>query len=114
MCDRLFQALPQHIKERLSFVLEDINDTDLLSCLSGIEYEHVLIFCNNLAFTEGTLNRYAFRTSLSRMVEKILFQATQTRNVLDLHSYTSTYKCSKDFFCRRFFLSRFIFCQDQR
>ena len=57
MCDKLFQALPEHIKQRLLFVLEDINDTDLLSCLSGIKYERLLIFCNNLAFTEGTLNR---------------------------------------------------------
>lgn len=57
VCDKRFAELPDDVKERLRFVLEDINDTDLVEELSGIQYERLLLFCNNLAFSQGTVNR---------------------------------------------------------
>ena len=77
ICNALYEALPEDVKRKLLFVLEDINDSDLLSYLSGIKYKHVLIFCNNLAFTEGTLNRCVLtnficnRSSASRNGRKL-------------------------------------------
>lgn len=57
VCDSHFKSLPEDIKQRLLFKLEDINDTDVLSILAKLNFQTLLIFCNNLAFTQGTLNR---------------------------------------------------------
>lgn len=57
ICDSLVKGLAVDVSQKLSFRREDISDTDLLSLLAGIEYDQLLIFCNNLAFTQGTLNR---------------------------------------------------------
>ena len=58
ICAKRFAKLPAEVQQRLKFILEDINDTDLVEELANVQYTTLLMFCNNLAFNQGTVNRY--------------------------------------------------------
>ena len=58
ICAERFAKLPVEVQQRLKFIFEDINDTDLVEELASVQYTTLLIFCNNLAFNQGTVNRY--------------------------------------------------------
>ena len=58
ICAERFAKLPAEVRQRLKFIFEDINDTDLVEELANVQYTTLLMFCNNLAFNQGTVNRY--------------------------------------------------------
>eukprot|EP00884_Botryococcus_braunii_P016767 jgi/Botrbrau1/3774/Bobra.0183s0009.1 len=65
LCTERHALAPESVKERTKFVLADINDVDILDLLSGIDYQILVLFCNNLVFNPGTNAR------LSRMLKDV-------------------------------------------
>ena len=53
----LIGRLPQELQQRIHIVQEDVNDTDFLHLLSKLKFQHLLFFCNNVAFNSGTIHR---------------------------------------------------------
>ena len=53
----LVSRLPQELQQRIHIVQEDVNDTDFLHLLSKLKFQHLLFFCNNVAFNSGTIHR---------------------------------------------------------
>jgi hypothetical protein len=57
ICSERQAAAPQSVRDKTRFVLADINDVDIMDLLSDIDYQVVVIFCNNLVFNPGTNTR---------------------------------------------------------
>lgn len=53
----LVSQLPADLQQRISIVQQDVNDTDFLALLSTHKFQHLLFFCNNVAFNSGTIHR---------------------------------------------------------
>ena len=51
-------SLPVAVQNRTKFIVEDCNDTEFSEVLMGINFDKLIIFCNNLAFHAGTVQRY--------------------------------------------------------
>jgi hypothetical protein len=54
----LVGQMPQALQQRVTIVLQDINDTDLVPLLDSLSFQTLLFFCNNVAFNSGTIHRY--------------------------------------------------------
>ncbi len=54
----LVGQMPQALQQRVTIVLQDINDTDLMPLLDSLSFQSLLFFCNNVAFNAGTIHRY--------------------------------------------------------
>ncbi|KAK9804858.1 hypothetical protein WJX72_008879 [[Myrmecia] bisecta] len=54
-------ALPKELGGKMRFYLEDVNDTEYTEILEGLEFATLVIFCNNLAFNQGTVSRLAVK-----------------------------------------------------
>lgn len=54
---QLVQQLPAALQSQITLVMQDVNDTDVLSLLSSVNYTRLFYFCNNVAFNPGTINR---------------------------------------------------------
>ena len=54
----LVSKLTPELQQRISIVQQDVNDTDFLHLLSTLHFQHLLFFCNNVAFNSGTIHRY--------------------------------------------------------
>ena len=54
----LVRQTPQALQQRVTIVLQDINDTDLMPLLDSLSFQNLLFFCNNVAFNSGTIHRY--------------------------------------------------------
>ena len=57
IAEKLFLSCDSALQAKMRFLLEDMNDTDIPSQLEGIAYDTLILFCNNLAFHEGTVHR---------------------------------------------------------
>ncbi len=55
---KLVGQMPQALQQRVTIVLQDINDTDLMPLLDSLSFQNLLFFCNNVAFNSGTIHRY--------------------------------------------------------
>ncbi|DBA85292.1 TPA: hypothetical protein ACH3X2_005984 [Trebouxia sp. C0005] len=53
----LVGQMPPALQQRVTVVLQDINDTDLMPLLESLSFQTVLFFCNNVAFNSGTIHR---------------------------------------------------------
>lgn len=56
---QLFTSSCGSLQAKMRFLLEDMNDTDIPQQLDGLTFATLILFCNNLAFHEGTVHRYA-------------------------------------------------------
>ena len=56
---QLFASSCGGLQAKMRFLLEDMNDTDIPQQLQGLSFATLILFCNNLAFHEGTVQRYA-------------------------------------------------------
>lgn len=65
ICSERQAAASQAVRDKTRFILSDINDVDLLDLLSDIDYEVLVIFCNNLVFNPGTNTRCVSPTTVS-------------------------------------------------
>ena len=54
----LVGQMPQALQQRVTIVLQDINDTDIMPLLDSLSFQTLLFFCNNVAFNSGTIHRY--------------------------------------------------------
>ena len=54
----IVRQLPHSLQQKVTIVLQDINDTDLTPLLSRHNFDTLLFFCNNVAFNSGTIHRY--------------------------------------------------------
>lgn len=54
----LVRQMPQALQQRVTIVLQDINDTDIMPLLDSLSFQTLLFFCNNVAFNSGTIHRY--------------------------------------------------------
>ena len=52
----LVRQMPQALQQRVTIVLQDINDTDIMPLLDSLSFQTLLFFCNNVAFR--TIHRY--------------------------------------------------------
>ena len=57
IAEMLFNGSHSDLQAKMRFLLEDMNDIDIPSQLDGLAYDTLIIFCNNLAFHEGTVHR---------------------------------------------------------
>jgi hypothetical protein len=71
VCAERHAQAPLFVKEKTRFVLADINDVDFLDLVSGIDYEVLLLFCNNLVFNPGTNTRSVPASRLLKMLALI-------------------------------------------
>jgi hypothetical protein len=55
----LRSSLSPDLQPKITFLKGDINDVDLLQLMAGSQCTELLAFCNNLAFNQGTNNRYS-------------------------------------------------------
>lgn len=53
----LLESLPEEVQGKIEFLLGDMNDQDLTELLQRYACTSILMFCNNLAFQQGTNNR---------------------------------------------------------
>lgn len=58
ICSERQEAASQAVRDKTKFILADINDVDIMDLLSDIDYQVVVIFCNNLVFNPGTNTRF--------------------------------------------------------
>lgn len=54
----LLATLPEDVQAKIKFILGDFNDHDLTEMLQSYACTSIMMFCNNLAFQQGTNNRY--------------------------------------------------------
>ena len=54
---QIVSQLPHSLQQKVTIVLQDINDTDLTPLLSRHTFDTLLFFCNNVAFNSGTTHR---------------------------------------------------------
>ena len=59
VAEKLFDGSESDVQAKMRFLLEDMNDVDIPCQLDGLAYDTLIIFCNNLAFHEGTVHRCA-------------------------------------------------------
>ncbi len=50
----LLASLPEDVQSKIEFLLGDFNDHDLTAMLQSYACTSLLMFCNNLAFQQGT------------------------------------------------------------
>lgn len=55
----LHASLPEDIRSKVQFILGDFNDFDLTEMVQVSSNSSLLLFCNNLAFNQGTNHRYS-------------------------------------------------------
>ena len=60
---QLFTSSCGGLQAKMRFLLEDMNDTDIPQQLDGLSFATLILFCNNLAFHEGTVHRYAWQAA---------------------------------------------------
>lgn len=60
---QLFASSCEDLQAKMRFLLEDMNDTDIPQQLQGLSFATLILFCNNLAFHEGTVHRYAYQAA---------------------------------------------------
>ena len=54
---KLFTSSSGDLQAKMRFLVEDMNDTDIPQQLHGLQFTTLILFCNNLAFHEGTVHR---------------------------------------------------------
>ncbi len=54
---KLFSSSTSDLQAKMRFLVEDINDTDIPKELQGLGFTTLILFCNNLAFHQGTVQR---------------------------------------------------------
>lgn len=54
---KLFSSSNSDLQAKMRFLFEDMNDTDIPGELKGLQFATLILFCNNLAFHEGTVHR---------------------------------------------------------
>lgn len=54
----LFTSSCSSLQAKMRFLFEDMNDTDIPLQLDGLNFSTLILFCNNLAFHDGTVQRY--------------------------------------------------------
>ncbi len=54
---KLFSSSSSDLQAKMRFLLEDMSDTDIPTELQGLQFDTIILFCNNLAFHEGTVHR---------------------------------------------------------
>lgn len=64
----LLATLPEYVQAKIEFILGDFNDHDLTKMLQSYACTSIMMFCNNLAFQQGTNNRY-FLPVVDRQIE---------------------------------------------
>ena len=55
---KLFRSSSEDLQAKMRFLFEDMNDTDIPQQLQGLHFSTLILFCNNLAFNDGTVHRY--------------------------------------------------------
>lgn len=63
IADKMFTSSSRDLQAKMRFLLEDVNDSDIPQHLQGLSFSTLILFCNNLAFHDGTVHRYACQTS---------------------------------------------------
>eukprot|EP01026_Neomeris_dumetosa_P040952 TRINITY_DN3388_c1_g1_i2.p4 TRINITY_DN3388_c1_g1~~TRINITY_DN3388_c1_g1_i2.p4 ORF type:complete len:146 (+),score=17.98 TRINITY_DN3388_c1_g1_i2:157-594(+) len=78
----------QNLEERqkIKMVYEDINDTNLLDLMKEVQYDRLLIFCNNLAFNLGTIKRSSI--CFGKMMDEL---ALESKEVIVISSVELNY-----------------------
>ena len=59
---KLFSSSNSDLQAKMRFLLEDMNDTDIPRELEGLQFDTLILFCNILAFHEGTVHRLGLAT----------------------------------------------------
>jgi len=54
---KLFSSSSSDLQAKMRFLLEDMSDTDIPKELQGLQFDTLILFCNNLAFHEGMVHR---------------------------------------------------------
>ena len=54
---KLFSSSSSDLQAKMRFLVEDMSDTDIPKELQGLQFDTLILFCNNLAFQEGMVHR---------------------------------------------------------
>ena len=96
---QLFTSSCGGLQAKMRFLLEDMNDTDIPQQLHGLSFTTLILFCNNLAFHEGTVHRYACQPAQHTVLEQKTTITKQSWQCLP-HQLTKTwYPCWILFVC---------------
>ncbi|DBA73247.1 hypothetical protein WJX77_007181 [Trebouxia sp. C0004] len=83
---KLFSSSSSDLQAKMRFLLEDMSDTDIPKELQGLQFDTIILFCNNLAFHDGTVHRSSlvFRQIMDSMSDKTVFVvSTRPMKVLE-------------------------------
>ncbi|KAL3146784.1 hypothetical protein ABBQ38_014766 [Trebouxia sp. C0009 RCD-2024] len=88
IADKMFTSSSRDLQAKMRFLLEDVNDSDIPQHLQGLSFSTLILFCNNLAFHDGTVHRssIAFKEVMARFPDKSVFVvSTRPMKLLESH-----------------------------